>query len=106
MSLACPRFGGQRLIKCAQMPRPDVARMCVKVLQGVRLIKQERRQAPVTLAKIAGGTGRHYVAAGVIAAAHLRLHMIHRQRLDRILLAAVDAPVVVAGKDFGALHDG
>ena len=83
-----------------------MSRVPLEIRQGFRLVEQEFRQAPVPLAQIAGGTGRHYVAAGAVPATQLRLHVIHGQLSCGKLYAAVHAAPLVPDKDFLAVHDG
>lgn len=96
----------ERVIQCAQMTGPDMSRQRAEVGQGIRLVQQELRQSLVPLTQIAGGTGGHYVAVGVIAAAHLRLHMVHGQGGCREPRPTVHAAPPVTLKDLIAFHDG
>jgi hypothetical protein len=70
------------------------------------LIDEEVSQTAMSLPQIAGRTGRHYVAAGAIAATELRLHMINRQCRRRELRTAVDAPPLVPLEHSLSFHDG
>ena len=88
------------------MPRPDVEGELSKVRLRGRFIQQEVGETAMSLAQIAGGTGGHYVAARVVTAAHLRLHVIHPQRGRGELLAAVHAAPLVPLEDFLSFHDG
>lgn len=103
---AAARFRQQRLVECAQVARPDVSREVPEVLQRLRFVEQEFHQTPVSLAQIAGGTGRHYVAAGAVAAARQGLDVVHRQRGGRELLTAVGAAPRIPLEDLLASHDG
>jgi hypothetical protein len=96
----------QRGVERAQVSRPDMGCELAEVQQRVRFIEQKLGQRAMSLAQIAADARGHYVAAGVIAATNLRLHMVHRQCVPGVLHAAVDASMRISGKDFFAFHDG
>ncbi len=104
--IAAALLGRQCFVQRAEVPWPDVPGVQPERGQGVRLVGQEFRQSPVSLAQIARGAGGHYVAAGPVTAAHLCLHVVDRQCGGRELHSAVHAPPLVSGKDLFALHDG
>ena len=64
-----------------------------------RLGTQEVAQSPVPLPRIAAPARRHYVTRTIVAAARLRLHVIHRQLLDGEFVATVRAAIPVALED-------
>jgi hypothetical protein len=68
------------------------------------VVGEEAPQGLAPLGRVAGGTGRHYVAAGLVAPLHSGLDVVHRQLLGRVLGAAVDASVAVPREDLDALH--
>ena len=103
LATALPRH--QCFVQRTEMAWPDVLREASEVGKRIRFLEQEVRQPPVSLAQIAGGTGGHYVAAGVVPAARLRLDVIDGECLRLELFAAVHAAPVVSGEDFLALHD-
>ncbi len=106
VAVAATLLGCQCFVQRAKVPWPDVHGVQPEPGQGVRLVGQEFRQSPVSLAQIAGGAGGHYVAARPVTAAHLWLHVVDRQCRGRELHSAVHAPPLVSGKDLFALHDG
>lgn len=98
--------GADGLIQCPQMPGPDMPGVPPEIGQRGRFVEQEFRQSTVSLAQIAGGTGSHYVAAGPITAARLRLYVIDRQHHRRELHPAVDAAPLVPLEHSLSFHDG
>ena len=106
MTTSATSADSQRLVQRADVARPDVMRELPEVCERSGFIQQELDEPAVSLAKIAGGTGGHYVAARVVTAAHLRLHVIHGQRGRRELLSAVHAAPFVPLENFLAFHDG
>jgi hypothetical protein len=101
-----PPLGDQRVRDRSEMSRPHVDGQALEVGQRCGLVEQELGQTSMSLPQIAGGTGGHYVAAGLVAAAHLRLHMIKRELGADVLHAAVHTAPVIAEKAFVARHDG
>ena len=106
MTTSATSAGPQRLVQRADVAWPDVTRELPEVCERSGFVQQELGKPAVSLAKIAGGTGGHYVAARVVTAAHLRLHVIHGQRRRRELLSAVYAAPFVPFENFLAFHDG
>jgi hypothetical protein len=99
-------LGPECIVQRSKMPRPDVQGVTPERGQGIGLVGEKFGQPPVALAQIAGGAGGHYVAARLVAAAHLWLDVIDGQCRRRELLSAVHAAPLVSGKDLFALHDG
>ncbi len=106
MIAALALLGSDGLVERAHVPRPDVLGECLKVHQCGAFVEEKFGQSAVSFAQIACSAGSHYVAAGVIAAAHAWLHVVNGQQCGRELFSAVHAAPLVSSKYLFAFHDG
>jgi hypothetical protein len=88
------------LLDGLEMARPGVHRQRKEVATRLRLIGKKVSQWTPAFSRVAALASGHYVARRPVAAAHLRLDMVDAQIVRFLHFAAVDAAVVVAGKDF------
>ncbi len=81
------------------MPLPHMQRVAEEVLPGVPVVGEERGDASMCLARVAGPAGGHYVAPRPVSPANAGLNVVERERFQLVNHTAVHAPVMIARED-------